>query len=81
MNAAYGEFGSWMNAVGAAGLKYPARKERKRGAYKWTRERILKVIRALSEHGLPIASSGLRQAAVRTFGSVSEARIAARVCA
>ena len=66
------EFGTWPRAVAAAGVAYPKRQ----GGWKWSRARILQVIRTRARHGLSVrdgvmkrAQGGLWWAGYREFGT------------
>lgn len=72
-------FGSWPNAVRAAGCSY--RVSRRTGPYKWTREAILKGIQARAASGKSLSSSrvgpSLYQVARKEFGGWASALRAA----
>ena len=75
--AAKQHFGSWHQAVTAAGFEFKPRR-------RWTRQRLIEALRDCHAHGVPISrirahDAGLYTSACRHFGSWSNAIRAARL--
>ena len=65
-NMARHHFGSWGNAVAAAGLDYDAARQKPRNPYQ-TKAAIVRAIRARERQGLPLTVSSLRQGPTGMF--------------
>jgi hypothetical protein len=81
--AAYRYFGSWNNAVAAAGLT-PIRPTQPRRRQRWSKDRVVRGIRALRRRSVPLnaKSPGVRRlvnAAYRHFGSWRQALACAEI--